>query len=70
MGVQDGTELCMCVQGDCSASLGYNLRKIKPQAILRQSGPGGTLILVRNELMLKDVINRETYVQACALSQC
>ncbi len=61
VGVQDGIELCTCVRGCCSASLGCNLRKIKPQAIPRQSGPGGSLIFVRNELVLKDVINRGTY---------
>ena len=69
MGVQDGIELCRCVKGDCSASLGYHCRNIKPQAIARQFDPGGSLIFIQNELMLKDVINMGTYVQACALRQ-
>lgn len=64
--MQDGIQLCM--DKDCNASLGYNLSKTKPQATARPPNPGRSLIFI-NELMLIDLINGVTYVQACALNE-
>lgn len=49
------------------ASLVYSLWEIKSRAMPRQSGSGGSLIYIRNRLMLIETINSEAYVLACAL---